>query len=68
MAISPEAQAKVQLWRQKAKDNTLTLEEMKEAVIYLRQDRMAAAQTSSASKAKKAPINSDSLLGELDNL
>jgi hypothetical protein len=68
MAITAEGQAQVALWRQKAKEGTLTLEEMKQAIIFLRQDRMNAAATSSASKAKKAPVDADSLLSELDNL
>lgn len=74
MAQSPEMQAKIQLWRQKAREGTLTQEEMREAIAALRQDRVGAAGVSAASREKKATtrakanINSDDLLGELDNL
>lgn len=71
MALSPETQAKVQLWRQKAREGTLSQEERREAIQLLRQDRIGAAQVSTASRAKKAskaPINADDLLSELENL
>ena len=74
MAQSPEMQAKIQLWRQKAREGTLTQDEMREAIAALRQDRVGAATTSEKSREKrattraKANINSDDLLGELDNL
>ena len=74
MAQSPEMQAKIQLWRQKAREGTLTQEEMREAIAALRQDRVGASSVSAASREKKATtrakanINSDDLLGELDNL
>lgn len=58
--------AKIQLYRQKAREGTLTQEEMKEALIFLRKGRVAAAQTSATSRARKAPINSDALLSELE--
>lgn len=72
--MSPEASAKVQLWRQKAREGTLTLEETREALAYLRQDRINAATSSAKASTKKAAgtakksIDSDSLLDELDNL
>ena len=74
MALSPEAQAKVQLWRQKAREGTLTQDEMREAIATLRQDRVAAAGISAASRAKKSAtaakkaVNSDDLLSELDGM
>lgn len=66
--------AQVQLWRQKAAAGTLTQEEMKEAINTLRQGRIAASATSAASgerkatRAAKANINSDDLLGQLEGL
>ncbi len=74
MALSPEAQAKVQLWRQKAREGTLTQDEMREAIATLRQDRVAAAGASAVSRAKKSAtaakkaVNSDDLLSELDGM
>lgn len=74
MAMTPETQAKIQLWRQKSREGTLTAEEMREAIAVLRQDRVGAAAISEKSREKKAAtrakkdINSDDLLGELDSL
>ena len=74
MAMSPEMQAQIQLWRQKAREGTLTQDEMREAIAALRQDRVAAAGVSAASRAKKSAtaakkaVNSDDLLSELDGM
>ena len=74
MAQSHEMQAKIQLWRQKAREGTLTQDEMREAIAALRQDRVAAAGVSTASRAKKSAtaakkaVNSDDLLSELDGM
>lgn len=74
MVQSPEMQAKIQLWRQKAREGTLTQDEMREAIAALRQDRVGAAATSEKSREKKAAgrakanVNSDDLLSELDGL
>lgn len=71
--VSPELQSKIANWRLRAATNELTLEEMKEAVLYLRSDRMAAAKASSvtAAKRKKAfaeiPSQAD-MLDELEGL
>lgn len=67
--MSPEQQARIQALRAKAREGTLTLEESREAIILLREDRVAASATSAASKARKAPkapVNSDDLLAELE--
>ena len=62
---------KIQLWRQKAADNTITLDEMREAIAAIRRERVHAQEKSTTSKARKAKqeananINSDDLLGEL---
>lgn len=62
----------IQDWRQKAAAGTITLEEMREAIAAIRKERVEASTvsdssraTKSTAKAKKAPIDSDSLLGEL---
>jgi len=68
MAISTEAQAKVQLLRQKAREGTLTPAEAKEAIIMLRQDRTFAQATSTKAKAAKAKPSGDDLLSELEGL
>lgn len=70
MAISPEAQAEVQILRQKCRDGTATTQDMRRAIELLREDRVRAAAVSSKSRAAKAKpvVDSDSLLSELDNL
>jgi hypothetical protein len=64
--------SKLQEWRQKAADGTITIEEMREAIAAIRQERIASSMRSSASregkaaaKAKAKPIDSEALLGEL---
>jgi uncharacterized protein YnzC (UPF0291/DUF896 family) len=66
--ISPETQQRIDELRQKSRDNTITREEMREALTLMRGDRVRAAATSKTSRAKKQPVNSDNLLSELDNL
>ncbi len=66
--MTPEIQAKIAIWRQKAIDNSLTLEEMKEAIALLRQGRVSAAASSESArraKAKAAVPSADDLLSEL---
>lgn len=70
--IPLELQSKISSWRLKAAEGTLTLEEMKEAITYLRAGRMQASLAAQATKrtaAKKAvaPPASD-LLNELEGL
>ena len=67
-AQSPELQARISIWRQKAIDGTLTVEEMKEAIAALRAGRVSAAHASEASRkktAKTAIPSADDLLAEL---
>jgi hypothetical protein len=67
-AQSPELQAKIAIWRQKAIDGTLTVEEMKEAILALRAGRVSAAHASENSKRKAAKVaipSADDLLAEL---
>lgn len=67
---SPELLSKLAAWRAKAQDGTLTLEEMREAVKIMRQNRHAAldASTKSTSKKPKGPTKSAAeLLKDLEN-
>lgn len=69
--VSAEMQAKIALWRQKAIEGTLTLEEQKEAIIALRADRRNAAVSSEASRRKKAKAeikSADEMLDELKGI
>jgi SpoU rRNA methylase family enzyme len=67
-AVSPELQNQISIWRIKAGDGTITLDEMREAIKALRGNRLAAAAASSGSKVKKAPKDVSDMLGELDGL
>jgi hypothetical protein len=64
MTASPEIIAKVANWRQKARDGTISLEEMKEAIQFLRADREAMPAAAKKGTAK-APVNANDLLKEL---
>lgn len=61
--VSPEMQARISILRQKALDGTLTLEETKEGIAFLRQERMMS-PPSKASRTKSI-VDADALLGEL---
>lgn len=66
-----ELQIKFAEWRRKAAEGTITLDEMKEAVLLVRAGRMAAsaaAQSSKRTAAKKVIPNASELLDELDGL
>lgn len=68
MAFTPEVQAKIQIWRERARAGTLTQDEMREAIVVLRQDRVRASAVSATARKRKAPVDAEALLGELDNL
>ena len=66
--MTPELNAKIAIWRAKALDGTITLEEMKEAILALRAGRVSAATASEASRRSKAKVeipNADDLLAEM---
>ena len=63
MTVSIEMQQRIAILRQKARDGTLTLEETKEGIAFLRAERMA--MPPSKPSKKKEEINVDNLLGEL---
>lgn len=69
---TPEESARIQQYRQKVNDNTITKEELREALALLRKGREGAHATSTASRTRKAaskqPVDSDSLLDELGGL
>jgi len=70
-AQSPELQAKISIWRSKALDGTITMEEMREAIMALRQGRVSAAHASEGARRKTAKVaipSADDLLGELGAL
>lgn len=70
--LDPEQLSRLQTWRAKAHDGTITLDEMKEAVVVLRMGRKAAVEASAAkprtSKAKPTATAVADMLGELENM
>jgi len=70
--MQPETSAKLDLWRQKCLDGSITKEELREALQILRYDRQnsAAPPKKSGAGGKKAAANvdSDALLSELEGL
>lgn len=71
MAQSPEMQQRLAILRQKQRDGTIDIEEMKEAILMLKGDRRNAATVSEQSKrvkAKKEVKSADELLAQLGNL
>jgi hypothetical protein len=71
LPVPPELQSKITLWRQRASEGTITLDEMREAILALRGGRKAALEASESSgskKAKKPARNVDDMLAELGPL
>lgn len=62
MSVSLEMQTRIAVLRQKARDGTLTLEETKEGISFLRQERLMMAP---AKVSKKAVVDVENLLGQL---
>lgn len=62
----------IQIWRAKCRDGTATIDDMRQAIAAIRQERGTAAAVSTTSKAKvamakakAAPIDSDAMLDSL---
>lgn len=74
MIPSGELSARIAIWRQKAADKTLTEDDMREAIIAMRAERVSASVASNTAKAKavkkatKVVPDADDLLGELEGL
>lgn len=68
---SPETLSRIAILQQKCAEGTVTVEEMREAVLLLRGERRTAATASETSRrktAKAAIPDADSLLNELEGL
>jgi hypothetical protein len=66
--MSPELTSKIQIWRQRSRDQTLTEADMAEAILALRGERRGAAIASDTARrktAKSAIPDADSMLKEL---
>lgn len=68
MALSIEAQSRIAHIREKVKSNTVTKEELREAIALMREDRVGAAAVSAKAKARKAKPDADAMLSELEGL
>lgn len=69
--MTPDLQSKIAFWRRAAVEGTLTPEQMREAILALRQGRLAASAASEASKRKKAATeipDAETLLAGLEGL
>jgi len=66
MNQSAEVQNRISQLRAKVLDNSLTLDDMREAIKLLRAGRVAA--QSASAKSRKTPVNTEALFNELDNL
>lgn len=65
MAVSPEMQMRIAELRQKARDGTLTLEETKEGIAFLRQERLAMPPAKASGSRKKEVVDESALFKEL---
>lgn len=67
--VPPELQAKISNWRLRAAEGTLTIDEMREAIKFLRAGRVQAAAASAKRKTAIAAIPSaDDMLSDLEGL
>jgi hypothetical protein len=63
-----DIQTQVEIWRQKAAAGDLSIEEMREAIAYLRTMRESATTAAKAKGTSKKVVNSEDLLSELEGL
>jgi hypothetical protein len=64
--LNPERQAEIASIRSKVLAGTASIEEMRRAVVILREGRMAAQAASAAKGRSKAPVDVDALFNQLD--
>ena len=70
--IDPILQEKINVWRRKCVDQTISEDELKDAIIAMRQARRTAGEANAKSKsggrAKKPVKDADTMLDELEKL
>lgn len=68
--MSPDTQLQIAEWRQRSLAGTMTIDDYRQAIAYLRQDRRASSEAVAKSKTskKKAPVDGQALLDELEGL
>lgn len=65
MTVSLETQQRIALLREKGRSGTMTLDDCKEAIAFLRKERLAMPQTKASPRTKAAAPSADDLLSEL---
>lgn len=65
MTVPLDTQMRIAELRDKARSGTMTLDDCKEAIAFLRKDRLAMPAAKTAPRTKAAAINADDLLAEL---
>ena len=69
MSLTPEQLNQIQIWRRKQADGTLTIEEMQQAVLMMREHRISAQSAPRAvSKSKSKVVDLQDLESQIDNL
>ena len=65
-----ELQAKIQSWRLRAAEGTLSLEDCREGISFLRAGRIQAAQAASSARSKTRSVApaADDMLSDLEGL
>jgi cell division septum initiation protein DivIVA len=65
MTVSLEVQQRIALLREKARQGTMTLDDCKEGIAFLRKERLAMPQAKASPRTKAATPNADDLLKDL---
>lgn len=65
MSVSIETQIRIAELREKARSGTMTLDDCKEAIKFLRAERVAMPPAKSSTRKAAPVVNADDLLGEL---
>ena len=65
MTVSLDTQIRIAELRDKARAGTMTTEDCKEAIAFLRQERLAMPASKSTPRTKKPEVNVNDLLSEL---
>ncbi len=68
MTLDVPLSVQLEEWRRRAAAGDLTTDEMREIIALVRQGRNSAQRTSTASRARKAPVDIAGLEDELDKL
>jgi hypothetical protein len=68
MSLDLPLSVRVEEWRRKAAEGSITPEEMRECIAAIRNGRVSASVASAKSRSAKAPVDMAALDDEIDNL